>query len=112
MSEKQIETAQKYDVNKNRVELLDVEWLEGVGRVLTFGATKYAPNNWRKGFAWSRLAGACLRHVYAFMRGEHKDPESGESHLLHAACCLMFLYVMTIHRSDLNDLQTGTEAEL
>lgn len=83
--------AVKKDDGKNRLELLDPAWLEEVGKVLTFGAKKYEDHNWRKGFAWSRLFGAALRHIFAFVRGEDKDPETGLSHLAHASCCLMFL---------------------
>ena len=48
-------------------------------------------HNWRKGFDWSRLYGAALRHLTAHMNGVNLDEESGLSHLSHAACCLMFL---------------------
>lgn len=47
--------------------------------------------NWAKGFTWSRLIGAALRHLFAFARGEDRDPESGLSHLAHAGCCILFL---------------------
>lgn len=80
----------KHDSKKIRLDLLSSKWLLGVGHVLTFGAKKYTPNNWRKGIQLSRLLGACLRHVFAFMDGEDKDPETGLSHLYHASCCLMF----------------------
>jgi hypothetical protein len=59
--------------------------------VLAFGAQKYAEHNWRNGFAWSRPLSAAMRHITAFNAGEDTDPESGLSHLAHAACCIMFL---------------------
>lgn len=80
----------KNDQEKTRLELLSSTWLMGVGAVLTFGAKKYAAHNWRKGITLSRLLGACLRHVIAFLGGEDLDPETGLSHLYHASCCLMF----------------------
>jgi hypothetical protein len=83
--------AVKHDTNKVRLELLSVDALNAIAEVMTFGAKKYADHNWRKGFAWSRLVGAALRHIFAWMRGENKDPESGLSHLAHAGCCIMFL---------------------
>ena len=58
---------------------------------MTFGAKKYDSHNWRRGFKWSRLLGAALRHILAFMGGQDKDPETNLSHLAHAACCIMFL---------------------
>lgn len=63
-----------------------------VARVLTFGAEKYARDNWRKVTDMDvRYMDAALRHLNAHRRGESVDSESGESHLAHAACCIMFL---------------------
>lgn len=63
-----------------------------VARVLTFGAEKYARDNWRKVPDMDvRYMDAALRHLNAYRRGEPADHESGESHLAHAACCIMFL---------------------
>lgn len=96
-------TGLKYDSDKVRVELLDAEWLFMVGQVLTFGANKYAAHNWRGGISYSRLIGAALRHIFAILRGEDTDPESGLPHVAHASCCLMFLAWMMEHRKDLDD---------
>jgi hypothetical protein len=86
-------TPQKHDQGKVRLELLPPEFLIGIGKVLTFGAGKYAPGNWAigDGFEWSRLYGAMLRHLTAWASGEETDPESGLSHLYHAGCMLAFL---------------------
>ena len=73
------------------MDLLPSEALEEIAKVLGFGAKKYAPNNWRKGFAWSRLLAACFRHLFAYSRGERVDAESGLSHLAHAGAMLLFL---------------------
>lgn len=83
--------AWKFDTNKPRMDLLDAEALEGLAAVLSFGAEKYAPNNWRKGMQYSRLSGALLRHLFAIQRGEDIDPESGLPHIDHVGCCWMFL---------------------
>lgn len=96
---------QKFDQAKLPMHLLDPLALEGLARVLQFGAIKYAPNNWRKGLAWARLIGALLRHVFAIMRGELIDPESGLPHIDHVGCCWMFLSNMMKTRPDLNDLK-------
>jgi hypothetical protein len=71
--------------------------------VLKFGADKYAEHNWRKGFAWSRPLAAAMRHLTAFNDGEDKDPESGLSHLAHAACCIMFLLEFEKTHKELDD---------
>lgn len=81
----------KFDGAKPRTDLLPTLSLTEVSKVLDFGAHKYGENNWRIGFKWSRLIGASLRHIFAFMRGEDNDEETGLSHLAHAACCVLFL---------------------
>lgn len=94
----------KHDDEKNRLQLLPVDALEEIGKVLTFGAVKYSEGNWAvgKGFKWSRLFGGLLRHSFAWVRGEDKDPESGLSHLAHAGCMLLFLlaHVLRKHGED------------
>ena len=47
--------------------------------------------NWEKGMKWGRCFGALMRHMWAWWAKEPADPETGKSHLWHAACCLMFL---------------------
>lgn len=84
-------TALKFDTDKLPLHLLSTEAMNQTAAVLKFGAQKYAEHNWRKGFAWSRPLSAAMRHLTAFNAGEDTDPESGLSHLAHAACCIMFL---------------------
>lgn len=84
-------TALKFDDGKLPLHLLSTEAMNQTAAVLAFGAQKYAEHNWRKGFVWSRPLSAAMRHITAFNDGENKDPESGLSHLAHAACCIMFL---------------------
>ena len=82
----------KYDQDKLRYDLLPPECLEGIVEVLTFGAKKYAPNNWLKvPDAKDRYYAAAMRHLQAWRKGEITDPESGLHHLKHAATCLIFL---------------------
>lgn len=47
--------------------------------------------NWEQGMSWGRVFAALMRHMWAWWRGEDKDPETGESHLWHAGCCIAFL---------------------
>jgi len=81
----------KDDQGKAAYHLLAPEFLEGTARVLEFGARKYGARNWEAGMNWSRPFAALMRHMWAWWRGERADPETGMSHLWHAACCLMFL---------------------
>ncbi len=93
----------KHDAGKARVELVDASFVEGLGRVLAFGARKYGDHNWRGGINVLRIIGAAMRHLLAVVRGEDIDPESGEHHSLHLGCNAMFLYVMLTTRPDLDD---------
>lgn len=83
----------KFDNNKPRMDLIEPEFLEGIAKVLTLGASKYAPDSWKTQVAEPerRYYAAALRHLMAWKKGEKTDPESGLSHLHHAACNLMFL---------------------
>jgi hypothetical protein len=94
----------KFDSNKIRMELLDPHALEGLSAVLTFGATKYGPNNWRKGIVYSRLIGSLKRHLTAIEKGELIDPESGLPHIDHFGCNWMFLSTFMKTNPSLNDL--------
>lgn len=86
-------SAKKFDLDKPRFELLPAAALTEIVQVLNFGGKKYGDQNWRSGsgFKWGRLSGAALRHLFAFIGGQDKDPETGLSHLAHAGCCVLFL---------------------
>lgn len=96
-------TGNKFDSEKPRTDLLDPLALEGLAKVLAFGAKKYAAHNWRGGISYSRLIAAAIRHIFAIMRGEDIDHESGLPHVDHLGCCWMFLSNMMKTRPDLDD---------
>jgi len=81
----------KDDAGKPRMDLIAPEIMDGLGRVLAFGAAKYAPRNWEHGMSWGRVFGALMRHLWSWWGGAKADDETGLSHLHHAACCIMFL---------------------
>ena len=83
----------KHDNVKNRLELLEPAFIQGVGKIITFGAEKYSAHNWKKAEAddIDRIKGALLRHIMEYLNGNIVDSETGESHLYHAGCNLMFL---------------------
>jgi hypothetical protein len=84
-------TGQKFDGGKPAFDLLPDDALAEIQKVLEFGAKKYAMRNWEKGIAWRRVWNACCRHLWAWIRREPCDPETGLSHLAHAGCCILFL---------------------
>jgi hypothetical protein len=81
----------KFDNEKLRWDLLPWDALAEVASVLNQGADKYEPWNWAKGLPYSRVFSSAQRHITAFWAGEDDDPESGESHVAHAAANLLFL---------------------
>lgn len=93
----------KHDNEKNKLQLLPIISLEKIGDIFTFGAAKYGEYNWSKGILYSRIYGALLRHLFAWIRGENIDDESGKSHLHHAGACILMLIEMEELRKDLDD---------
>lgn len=81
----------KHDTGKPQLSLIPVTALESEAKVFAYGKAKYGLNNYKKGFTYSRLIDAALRHIHAFNSGESDDPETHESHLAHARCCLAIL---------------------
>jgi hypothetical protein len=82
----------KFDNNKAQWSLMPWKALSQVVDVLTYGAKKYAPDNWKKvPNARQRYVDASFRHLTAYVGGEKNDSETGMSHLAHAMCCLLFL---------------------
>ena len=86
------ELGTKHDGEKLRPDLIPWGPLEQVVQVLTFGARKYADDNWQHVLPGrKRYLAAGLRHVFAYAGGERLDEESGLHHIAHAITCLMFL---------------------
>lgn len=73
----------RYNDGKRRLDLVPQSMVDGVADVLTFGAKKYAENNWKKGMKWSTVIASLERHLAALKRGEDFDPESGLLHIDH-----------------------------
>lgn len=88
----EVEQGKKFDAGKTRWDLVPPEVLRRIADIFTYGAEKYAPDNWKlvRPFR-SRYLAAAFRHIYAWAGGEQSDPESGMHHLAHAATNLIFL---------------------
>jgi hypothetical protein len=81
----------KFDSEKPMMQLLPSKALVEVSKVLSFGANKYGKENWRElDNLQDRYTGGALRHIFAHMDDEFKDPETNYSHLAHAVCGLLF----------------------
>lgn len=82
----------KFDADKTPYHLMPPDALEAINKVLAFGAKKYGAHNWKSVTEpEARYYSAAMRHMQAWLKGEHSDIESGLPHLAHAACCLVFL---------------------
>jgi hypothetical protein len=87
----------KFDTDKPRWDLLPLEAIACVVDVLTYGARKYAPDNWRAvPDAKRRYYAAAQRHLSAWWLGEQDDPETKLPHLAHACCCTLFLLALQV----------------
>jgi hypothetical protein len=83
----------KFDGGKLQYGLIPPQALKATVEILTFGAQKYEPDNWKYvPDAKRRYFDALQRHLWAWKEGEQNDTETGKNHLAHALCCLMFLY--------------------
>lgn len=82
-------TGKKLDAEKIKPELIIhgfAKSLIEVTKVATFGAQKYAPDNWvQVEDGQKRYTNAMYRHLLAEAAGETRDPESELLHAAHAA---------------------------
>lgn len=77
---------------KPQMHLIPIAAQEPIAKVMMLGAAKYGPHNWRDApVNYTTYISAAQRHVLAFLDGQDQDPESGQSHLAHAAAGLMIL---------------------
>jgi hypothetical protein len=82
----------KFDGGKLQYGLVPPLALRETVKVLTYGAEKYEPDNWRRvPDGPRRYFDAAQRHIWAYKTGEVNDPETNINHLAHAICCLMFM---------------------
>ena len=84
--------------------------LGDVAKVMAFGNIKYKSvwNYQTIDRGHERFVDAGLRHAYADAAGEVLDPESGQPHLAHAACCfLMALWFRKRQEPDESDAGCG-----
>lgn len=99
----------KFDGGKRQYGLVPPIAFAHFVDVLTSGAKKYEPENWRRvPNAIDRYFDAAMRHMWdGWKSGEQLDPETKKHHLAHAMCCLAFIIDLemeekneTIERND------------
>ena len=90
-------TGVKFDEDKPKFSLMKTDALLEMVAVLTYGAKKYSPDNWKHlPNARERYFDAANRHMWQWFGGEERDQESGLHHLAHAMSSLMFIIQMDI----------------
>ena len=101
MTNPQQEKGMKFDSGKLLYSLIPPETNKALAEVLTFGAQKYAPNNWQLvENGEQRYLDALYRHLEAYRFGETVDPESGLHHLAHALTNVAFLHYLETTKKD------------
>jgi hypothetical protein len=105
----QVQQALRYNQGKPQWSLVDFDSLEGLVHVLEYGAKKYARDNWKKGMPVTQVTESLMRHLFAFLRGEDVDPESGCRHISHVMCNTMFLEYILREKPHYDDRKPTTE---
>lgn len=95
--------AKRYNEGKPAMGYLPLDLLDGAARVMEYGAKKYEPENYRKGYSdlYSPLS-SLVRHVAELQRavatedldgekGHLLDRESGQSHIHHVITSALLL---------------------
>lgn len=86
MEKRVLREGMKYDSDKLRYDLFPIEVIECIVDIFTYGAKKYAPNNWKKLEPFEdRYYAALMRHLAEWRKGNKIDKESGRLHIGHAA---------------------------
>jgi len=99
--------APKETAGKLQWDLFPFDVIEDVVQIYEFGTQKYYKNSWRKGFAYSKIFSAALRHLFSFFYGmEDIDPESGKLHIDHAIWNLITLSYMIKNEKGTDDRMT------
>ena len=84
-------TEYKTDKDKPRLALVPPSTIESVGKVMTYGLTKYTLDSWKQVEPW-RYKDALMRHLVAYLKDENSvDDESSLLHLEHLLTNAAFL---------------------
>lgn len=79
----------------------DANVMRGMAEVMEFGAKKYSRNNWKKGFVWTEMIDAGMRHA---LYPDEVDDETSLYHWKHLSFCLAVLQYMFEFDEGVNDL--------
>lgn len=94
-------------VKDARFDLIPVGALTQLAEHYGVGARKYADNQWRKGYEWSKSYAALQRHLTAWWAGEDVDEETGSSHMAAVAWHAFTLLTFISEHPDFDDRYGG-----
>lgn len=86
-----------------RFDLLPAKALWKVAELYGRGAAKYAPWNYRLGYAWSLSIAALERHLALWKEGEETDAETQCHHLASVVFHALALLLFTDEHPELDD---------
>jgi hypothetical protein len=93
----------RYNTGKAKWSLIDFESLEGMVRVMEYGANKYAAHNWKKGMSHTEISECLMRHLFSYLACDDFDVESKQHHIDHVLANAMFLKYNIKHHPHLDD---------
>lgn len=94
---------------KDDWSLLPWQAVREVVRVMTFGLEKHGGVTW-PGKPIEHHQAAMMRHISSWLCGEKLDPETGKSHLVHAACRILFIITLETNAST-NEPRLGRDPQ-
>ncbi len=110
-----VETFMKFDTDKLRYDLIPVDWSEGDAEIITFGAAKYKPNNWKEVDDVGRYFAALERHLIACKKAYEKkdttllfDEETKLHHMKHLRTNAGFL--LTLLEDKINEYNNRSDS--
>lgn len=93
-------SASKNDQGKPDLSLISYPAMVLMAEAMMLGEKKYGRYNYTKGHKVTQLMSAILRHSFAYLAGEEKDPIDGQSHL----GSIMAGINMLVHQRELGTL--------
>jgi hypothetical protein len=96
------ETRHLWEAAERACQRLGVYAEECLAKVYGYGAKKYEPRNWERGYPWSWAYDAALRHAWAAEAGEWYDSESYLPHWAHFVwhCITLLTFMETYPEGD------------
>lgn len=98
-----MENGVRYNKGKLKWSLVPFSALEGMVKVLEFGAEKYSIHNWKKGLPYTEVCESLMRHLFSFLEGEDIDNESGLHHKDHILANALFLSWLIENKPELDN---------